>query len=427
MNPFPAGQPGSEKGSQIEAHLASPYSGPPGYSAIVQPSINVIPQDRPRNAYRRRFWHLLACTFFLLCVLYVLQNKHPNLTQSSSLLGPDQCADHVTWQEVPDVPLGYRAHLRTSVTLPVAENIISVIAEGARIQGSLEVSQTADAGSDAVVDVDVFYRNEENFNEATVCVLHPTDNEWGLGIFTPLWNPPSRGDPFNHLRFVVHLRLPAATSTSPLTIVQLKTDLRNFSQQLRALADTVYIDTLSLKSTNGRIVAESVKGDHLKLHTTNAAITGHFNTAADLDLFSTNGHIDAKVSLLPALSDVPASLSGPYHVSTQTSNAAIDLAFVDAPLDYALTASARTSNSRVDVTMHETFEGAFDLSTTNARAPTVNGRNGRDPAGRGRTRGHVVRSTGRTAVHGNVWWSEENKERGSVWVSTSNGGVRLTV
>ena len=137
-------------------------------------------------------------------------------------------------------------------------------------------------------------------------------------------------------------------------------------------------------------------------------------------------HIDAKVSLLPSF-PWPGGNGGPYHVATTTSNGAIELAFTDAPPDYALTASARTSNGHVEVTTHETFEGSFDLSTTNARAPTLIVRELRDPAGRGRTRGHVVRSTGRTAVHGNVWWGEENRERGSVSVSTSNGRVQLTV
>ena len=60
----------------------------------------------------------------------------------------------------------------------------------------------------------------------------------------------------DELRFDVHLRLPAATSTSPLTVVELKTDLHNFSQHLRALADSVHIDKLSLRSTNGAINVE---------------------------------------------------------------------------------------------------------------------------------------------------------------------------
>ena len=171
------------------------------------------------------------------------------------------------------MPRGYRVHLRTSTTLPVAANILSVITEGARTYGSLEVSQTADAGSDAVVEMDVFYRDQEDFDEATICRLHPSNSEWGLGIFvcalpcspwlepaliqshrqTPAWRAPPHRDPFHQLRFAVHIRLPVNPS---LTVLQFKTDLHNFSQHLSALADSVHFDKLSLKSTNGRIVVE---------------------------------------------------------------------------------------------------------------------------------------------------------------------------
>ncbi|KAM5531474.1 hypothetical protein V8D89_014864 [Ganoderma adspersum] len=419
MNPFPAGQPVSEKGTGIEAHFALPSSGPPGYPVINQPSIHGIPQDRPRNAYRRRFWNFFA--FFLLCTLYVVRNKYLNPAPSTAV-GPDRCVGHVKWEKVSDVPSGYRTHLRTSVTFPVLENILSVITEGARAHGTLEVSQTADAGSDAVVEVDVFYRIQEDFEEATVCRLHPANNEWGLGIFTPgMWTWPPHRD---QLRFDVRLRLPAATSTSPLTVVELKTDLHNFNQQLRGLADSVHIDKLSLKSTNGGIAAESVAGDHLELHTTNGAITGQFNTTTNLDLHTTNGHIDASVSLLPSSN---SGVVGPYFVTMETSNAAIDLAFVDAPLDHVLTASARSSNGRVAVTMHETFEGEFELRTSNARAPDVSARNVSDPAGLGRKRGWGAYGIGRAGYRGTVAWSDENSHRGSVEATTTNARVQLTL
>ena len=78
----------------------------------------------------------------------------------------------------------YRVHLRTSLTLPMSADMLSIVTRGSRTRGSLEVSQIADAGSDAVVDVDVFYRNREDFDEATTCRLHPSNtNNWGLGIF----------------------------------------------------------------------------------------------------------------------------------------------------------------------------------------------------------------------------------------------------
>ena len=69
------------------------------------------------------------------------------------------------------------------MTFPATANILSIVAEGTRAYGSLEVSQTADAGSDAIVDIDVFYLDQLDFDEATVCRLHSANDEWGLGIF----------------------------------------------------------------------------------------------------------------------------------------------------------------------------------------------------------------------------------------------------
>ena len=68
----------------MEARLALPSSGPPSYSAINQPSIHVIPQDRPRNAYRHRFWNFFACAVFLLLyTLHALSKKQFNWTPVS--------------------------------------------------------------------------------------------------------------------------------------------------------------------------------------------------------------------------------------------------------------------------------------------------------------------------------------------------------
>ena len=149
-------------------------------------------------------------------------------------------------------------------------------------------------------------------------------------------------------------------------------------------------------------------------------------SAHPLHSASFHRHIDAKVSLLPN-STLRGGNGGPYRVTATASNEYINLAFVDAPLDHALTASAQTSNGHVSVAVHDTFEGPFDLSTVNANLPSLMARNPRDPAGLGRRRRHTIHSGGRSTLYGNVWWGEENKERGSVSVSTSNWGVVLQI
>lgn len=80
--------------------------------------------------------------------------------------------------------------------------------------------------------------------------------------------------------------------------------------------------------------------------------------------------------------------------------------------------------------MHETFEGVFDLWTTNAGTPAVRVRDGvPDPSGPGRRRAwdYAVLEPDDNRIRGNVWWAPENAERSSVSVSTSNARLQLTV
>ena len=133
----------------------------------------------------------------------------------------------------------------------------------------------------------------------------------------------------------------------------------------------------------------------------------------------------ANVSLLPWVPD------SKYTIWTRTANAPIALTFIDAPADHQyhkLRTAAHTSNDRVEVTMHDTFEGAFDVHTTNAAASVAHIRERvHDPAGLGRIRGHAMQSLNRNVGRGSVWWDEATKERGRVSLRTSNAVATLTL
>ena len=78
--------------------------------------------------------------------------------------------------------------------------------------------------------------------------------------------------------------------------------------------------------------------------------------------------------------------------------------------------------------IHDAFEGAFDVHTTNAAASVAHiCERVYDPAGLGRIRGHTMQSLNRNVVRGNVWWDEANKERGKVLLRTSNAAATLTL
>ena len=50
-------------------------------------------------------------------------------------------------------------------------------------QGTFNVSQTSDAGSMAVVDINVFYRQPMMLQNINICRLRLSETKWRLGIF----------------------------------------------------------------------------------------------------------------------------------------------------------------------------------------------------------------------------------------------------
>ena len=142
---------------------------------------------------------------------------------------------------------------------------------------------------------------------------------------------------------------------------------------------------------------------------------------------STNGSprraIDGTIGLYSESDDFEG---GRFVVVADTTNAPAELAFVDAPLNARLHATARSSNKPVTVSAHTAFEGRFALRTSNA-APAVSvNRDAEDPAGRGRERQVDVNAVGKSTVHGSVEWEQGNAKGGGVLeLVTSNAPVQL--
>ncbi|RDX48573.1 hypothetical protein OH76DRAFT_1483681 [Lentinus brumalis] len=452
----PTAEYATEKGPETRQLLAPPPPGPLGYYGAYQPPV-VIPQDRPRNARRRRLWHFLACTFLFVGAMHLFAKRGPRgskwycgrpaqqqVQDDMYPYAPSDCSESVNWTtDGAGLPDEYPYHARTSFTLPVGAKELAFIAQGAQQHGHFELSQTADAGSDeAVVEVHVSYKAQNALSDATVCRLHPAEDSWGLGIFT------SR-HPHHHrsLWFHVHVRLPAADADSPLKIENLGTYLPQYTHHVGDIGDTAYFDFLRLKGSNSAVEAESVAGNLVLVKSSNGAIRGTYNTSTSLVLETSNapisvsanllngnerptvlyaktsnGRVDAEVTLATNTSD---GTQGKYHVTTRSSNAPVRLAFVDAPVDSALTAIAHTSNSPVHVTLHETYEGRFDASTSSWFSPEVRWKPVDDPAGRERKRNVRIDTVKRGQSHGAVYWDADGEERGSVVVDTSNSPVRL--
>ena len=93
------------------------------------------------------------------------------------------CEEDLAWVEDPQGSFEYPYRAHAQLAFPVGADELSFIAEGLHSHGSIEISQTADAGANAIVDVEVEYRQPEALDAATVCRTHSGENKYGLGIF----------------------------------------------------------------------------------------------------------------------------------------------------------------------------------------------------------------------------------------------------
>lgn len=112
-------------------------------------------------------------------------------------------------------------------------------------------------------------------------------------------------------------------------------------------------------------------------------------------------------------------------MSAKTSLGSLSLYFPTAPISSQLLLSAHTSISPVSVSLHPTYEGTFDLSTSFARPEVVFDEEVEDPAHKDRKRRVEFDNFNRGTVHGSVEWEAEGKGRGEVEIQTSMASARL--
>lgn len=110
-------------------------------------------------------------------------------------------------------------------------------------------------------------------------------------------------------------------------------------------------------------------------------------------------------------------------MTASTTNNALRLAFPKSPVDSTLKLSARTTNGPATVSLHPSYEGSFQLSSTQF-LPKVVKHDVSDPSGRERQRRVEYGSSSRTALSGKVSWSAKEGP-GSVLVGTTNAYLTL--
>ncbi|EEB94200.1 hypothetical protein MPER_07026 [Moniliophthora perniciosa FA553] len=125
---------------------------------------------------------------------------------------------------------------------------------------------------------------------------------------------------------------------------------------------------------------------------------------------------------------------GKFNVTANSDTGAITLNTLSAPPNSTVNVAVEGVIEPIDVGLHHTFEGGFNLSTfyfANATVVEVSA-GAEDPEGKGRGRKieYATRSEGLTV--GNAWWddgtgADGGKERGTVTLVNTLADITLRV
>ncbi|KAL1741998.1 hypothetical protein HDZ31DRAFT_84452 [Schizophyllum fasciatum] len=396
--------------------------------------------------------------------------------------------DCPAWEISEDARVG-----RASFQFALPAHELFALARGPRSHGAIWVRQSDDATDDVRVNVEMRSDSPTGFDHAKACLARRAGDEdtAGLGIFTKHWwdeprhlhtqfaielvLPKRAGDEVlqvhnltTDLPIFKHTIADLADTVLFESLTLRTTDASIYTQSLHAhqasiLTTNAAIDGtyladahLALRTANGRIAAIATAAT-LDAATANGAIEGAYTARRALALVTQNAHIHATFALEnddpagpPAraklqttngqiraagdlsVADSPAftSTATPsFAIDAHTTNGALALDLLAAPLDSALALDAHTTMGRADVRLPPTYEGAFDARTSLARVhvqPQDGGEGGGEGGGRGRRAVRLERNTA-NHVRGTVGWSEEGRKRGQARVSSQMGAVSLWV
>ncbi|KAJ7125371.1 hypothetical protein C8R44DRAFT_619533 [Mycena epipterygia] len=338
-----------------------------------------------------------------------------------------------------------------SFDVPLPSETLLLLSQGALSAGNLKITTSSELTDLARVHITVHYYNTAVRDSARVCVIKRKSGESGVGIFTPKrWRNHARTD---RLYFEVQLILPRSTTSSPLYINRLATDVSNFSHDVDALKGVVNFGELILRASNGKIQAQDLTAPAAAISSSNGAISGYYKVSDSLDLTTSNGAIQVtavidagestavkKLTMRTSNNVLESAVSlgtssgtgGNFLVKASTSNGRLTTGVVSAPLDSVLTLDARTTNTAATLTLPTTYEGAFEIDTSNA-VPLIKrvNPNERDPACKSdagcRTRVVNMTKLIKGKASGSVYWDRKNEKHGKVTLRTSNAPITLFI
>jgi len=343
---------------------------------------------------------------------------------------------------------------KTSLSFNISANAphIYLFSRGRTAAGTVIVEAVDKPGSDITVDIDIEYWDKSSLWLLNVCLLEGENGGQGIGIYSPTYRWP--GTIKRSLDFTIKYQIPTAFMMPGIPFLQkinsFETDLSNFKHHFGNLDGRVSFNDIHISTSNAHITAKSIDVVSGRFETSNAAITGKFSANKSLTLRTSNGRIEAEFFLTNEyeaqpvmlnartsngriLSDInlisKASLGGfsggAFDVTTRTSNAQVELKFPKAPVDSKLNLKSKTSNAQAEISLHRTYEGTFELETSNSDI-IINDGNFPDPKGQGRKHYIDLKKYSKRSASGEIrWGSKLNQERGTVVSSTSNDKLSL--
>ncbi|KAJ7435873.1 hypothetical protein FB451DRAFT_1379206 [Mycena latifolia] len=427
----------------------------PHYQTIVIPGR--VEPVRYRRSPLRRFIvaFLVAVGLFSVVKAIVRFHIHPthwrhrwDLPENMVI---DRCTGGSAWAVadaavLSDTPGAFVSAAQATFEIPLNDDTVLVLSRhskpsyfGSRtpLSGSLSVTTSSRLNNTARIVVTALHGpHKPKRTGLQACLMSGPDGEAGVGILTRRR--------FSGDGTFVKVQLVLPDGAEPLHLKGLTTNLPNFSVDvsLRGSNGRVHVKSLlagdaELHTSNGAISADALNATTLTLRTSNSGISGSYNTSGTLTLTTSNAPIDVSVGLASdddsratkvimrtsnnrLTARITLATEGDFGVIGTTSNGVLSITGASAPSGAALDLSARTSNARAEVTLPDTYEGAFTLHTSN-HAPEVVERHKDD----GRT--VEYQSKKNPTVKGWVYAEEKNRDLGRVMVMTSNAPVTLFV
>ncbi|KAF8896712.1 hypothetical protein CPB85DRAFT_1229670, partial [Mucidula mucida] len=330
----------------------------------------------------------------------------------------------------------YPYYSKQTFELPSSSDTTFIIARGSLSAGNVHLATSPIPSDQVLVQVEAHYYTPEVMDNTKICRVKRSRKQLGVGLFTPKRWLSTRWEDHPYFNVTVFLPRNAKMNT-------FETDVPNYSHTISDLEGRVSFESLALKSSNGAISGESLHAEQAEIQSTNAPITGHYVSSGDLRIQTSNGAIKASVefgnhksgrasrldiSSENAIIDTQITVVGQKsEITTRTSNGALFVKLLEAPIDSTLNLDARTSSSIADVLLPDTYEGSYALTTSNSPVQVRNEREStiKDPAGKGRKRSVVNRTSSKGTSAGNIFWDSKAADRGTVKVRSSNGGVTL--